>query len=286
MLQAAHRRGWRAKRLTEAPTKPSRYGFIRPHPAFMPQHIEIDKAMRSLCGTMVQDRDQVVTYDNKALQSQLLYPWQPWTHFYTDKARAMGYAGRFPVVSKAKEGASSVNVRIINSLQELHAHVERAFSPEGLPVSYCADGRTTRQQGYVLLQEFIPHTVTWRVNIIGNRAAIFKRYNYPDRPVAQTGNTEGVMDPGEHGGLLYYARHVAAALKTKWVALDILWDGERNKWALLETSLAWPWTRGEYADVPFLDLETNKNNGKWGDLWDVLYDQLEDGVFSAGPAGR
>lgn len=278
-LQAAMARGWKAKRITKAPSVPSRFGFIRPHPAYLSEHQAIDAAMRDKCGVMVQDRDQVVLYDDKIAQASRYAGLLPDTRIFTDKAEALAFEPKFPLISKASEGASSVNVRVINNLQEYRAHVDAAFSTAGIEVNRCADGTRTTQRGYVLLQRFIPHDRTYRVNVIGNCAAIFERFNYKDRPVAQTGNTAGVY--AHDMVLLQEAFDTAWLLGTKWCAFDFLWDAEHGKWVLLETSLAWPWNEKDYSDVPFFDHETGEPHGTWGTMWDVLYDQLESGVFGS-----
>jgi glutathione synthase/RimK-type ligase-like ATP-grasp enzyme len=277
-LKAAHRRGWAAKRITTSPTEPSRFGFIRPHPGHLADHQQIDQAMREVCGTMVQDRKQVTLYENKTAQQQFFGHHMPETlsSGILDEAVAFATQQGYPIVSKANEGASSVNVRIIESEAQLQRHLRQVFSKTGIPVHRCADGMMTVQKDYVFLQRFIPHDRTYRVNIIGNRAAIFERYNYADKPVAQTGNTQGIHDYTElHESLLKYAFSVARDIGSKWVALDILRDHERGQWYLLETSLAWPWNPNDYSDVPFT------GGGTWGAMWDVLYDQLESGVFAS-----
>jgi len=278
MIDAARRRGWKAKRIKSAPTEPSPFGFIRPHPGHMAEHIALDSAMRQHCRVMVQDRAQVISYDNKIEQIGMLSGFMPKTWLVTDVDDAVNNPPTFPVVSKAAEGASSVNVRVINTAAEYHDHVRQVFSPEGIKVNRCADGMMTHQQGYLYLQEFIPHDRTYRVNIVGNRAAVFERYNYADRPVAQTGNTKGIHEPRPE--LLDYAFDVAREIGSKWVALDILRRPESGEFVLLETSLAWPWSPNEYADTPFINTNGEKA-GTWGSLWDVLYDQLESGVFGS-----
>lgn len=277
-IKAAIRRGWNAKRITGEPDQLSRFGFIRPHPGHLAEHAAIDASMREVCGTMVQDRNQVLLYENKTSQLKFFGHHMPATLSSGNLDEAMEFATQqgYPIVSKANEGASSVNVRIISNEAQLTKHLRQVFSPAGIPVHRCADGMMTVQQGYVFLQRFIPHDRTYRVNIIGNRAAIFERYNYADKPVAQTGNTTGISDYTElHESLLKYAFGVAQSIGTKWVALDILRDHERGQWYLLETSLAWPWNPNDYSDVPFT------GGGTWGAMWDVLYDQLESGVFAS-----
>jgi glutathione synthase/RimK-type ligase-like ATP-grasp enzyme len=141
-------------------------------------------------------------------------------------------------------------------------------------VNLCASGAMTTQQGYLLLQRFIPHEITFRVNVLGNRRAIFERFNYPDKPVAQTGNVRPVMRfTPLHDSLIDYANQIAAEIGTRWCALDILWDDDR--WTLLETSLAWPWKQQEFSDTPLI------GGGTWGRKWDLLCEDLQAGVFGS-----
>ena len=238
----------------------------------MPLHRKYDNCIRSLSEVMIQDRQQVELYEDKTAQYAAFGRWMPDTWIFTSAEEALEHKpDAWPVVSKANEGASSVNVRIINNRAEYEAHVKQAFG-EGIPVNLCADGAMTTQRGYLFLQRFIPHDRTYRVNIVGERMAIFERFNYKDRPVAQTGNTNGVMrHTGLHQDLLEYAKIVGQDIGSKWVALDILRTDDG--WCLLETSLAWPWNPRDYRKVPFT------GGGQWGDLWDVLLDQCEAGVF-------
>ncbi len=256
-------------------------GFIRPHatPAVLHRNKwEDDLYMRDRL-TMIQDESQVMLYEDKTEQLKKFHRWMPDTHIAASAAVAHEIAKhwnvRFPMVSKANEGASSVNVRIIRSNDELHAHIDQAFGP-GIPVQYCdSRGTTGLQKGYVYLQEFIPHDITYRVNILGSGRAIFKRYCYPDRPVAQTGNVDAVheLDPLMES-LLEYADRFAAFAGTKWCALYVLRHGD--EWKLLETSLAWPWppTLADLASAPIF-----RTKYRWGDLFKCLMGEVLRGEW-------
>lgn len=257
-------------------------GFIRPHatPAVLHRNKnEDDSHMRSRL-TMIQDAQQVRLYEDKTAQLAAFGDWMPRTfvataHYAARECATDGLLRRYPIVSKANEGASSVNVRIIRSRDELLAHIDQAFGP-GIPVQYCdSRGTTGLQKGYVYLQEFIPHDITYRVNIIGSGRAIFKRYCYSDKPVAQTGNVDAVheLDPLMES-LLEYADRFAAFAGTKWCALDILRHGD--EWKLLETSLAWPWppTRADLANAPIF-----RTKYRWGDLFKCLMGEVLRGEW-------
>jgi glutathione synthase/RimK-type ligase-like ATP-grasp enzyme len=273
LIQAAQSLGWNARRVFEQdPIQPGGFGFFRPHPANMEEHRLLDLEMRRHL-VMVQDRAQVEVYEDKTEQ------WRRWGHLmpetwhYTSQAEAQQAQHDFPLVSKANEGASSVNVRILYTRQQYEAHVAQAFGP-GIKVNLCAGGATTTQKGYLLVQRFIPHTITFRVNILGPRRAIFERFNYPDKPVAQTGNVRPVMHfTVLHESLIEYANQVAAEIGTRWCALDILRDNDH--WTLLETSLAWPKNETDHRDTPLI------GGGTWGQLWHLLCADLAAGYFGS-----
>lgn len=256
-------------------------GFIRPHatPAVLHRNKMEDWPAMVDKLTMIQDWRQVRLYENKTEQLRKFRAWMPATVALDTREqieRFLQHEPRYGTwVSKANEGASSVNVRIIRSREELLAHIDRAFGP-GIPVQYCdSRGTTGLQKGYVYLQEFIPHDITYRVNIIGNGRAIFKRYCYPDKPVAQTGNVDAVheMDPLMES-LLDFADRFADFAGTKWCALDVLRHGD--EWKLLETSLAWPWppTRADLASAPIF-----RTKYRWGDLFRCLMSEVLRGEW-------
>lgn len=285
LIAAAQARGWPARRIRHGHEADGPgLGFIRPHadPEVLPRNLEDDARMRC-CLTMVQDRGQVEVYDNKSEQWRRWRAWMPPTWRFESEAEALDFVAAHDaaLVSKADVGASSVNVRVLRSRIEQESHIRRVFGA-GVEVDHCAGGRGGRrarslQHGYVLLQQFIPHEVTWRVNIIGRSWAIFRRFNYPDRPVAQTGNVEPVrqLDP-QTESLLAYCTRLVAALGTRWCALDIL-KVDHDEWRLLETSLAWPWpSPGDCMQAPFFG-DTRR---RWKEMWELLLDELEAGAFS------
>jgi glutathione synthase/RimK-type ligase-like ATP-grasp enzyme len=273
LIAAAERRGWAARRIShEHEIDTARYGFFRPHPAHMEEHRQLYRAMADRM-VMTQDAQQVRVYEDKSLQFELWHHLMPDTWRYTSQEEALQAQHEFPLVSKADQGASSVNVRILYNRQQYEAHVAQAFG-EGIPVNLCAGKAMTTQRGYLLLQRFIPHEITFRVNVLGPRRAIFERFNYPDKPVAQTGNVRPVMHFTElHESLIEYANQVAAEIGTRWCALDILRDNDH--WTLLETSLAWPKNETDYRDTPLT------GGGTWGELWHLLCNDLADGYFGS-----
>jgi len=267
-VTAARARGYNAGELSDKPG----YCVFLPHAN--PDQLKVDQAFaRTLKHVMITDLTQIEVYDNKRKQTALWSKWMPETWVFTNKEEALSQNFDFPLISKADVGASSYNVRLIENQNQLEEHVKIIFS-KGLEVNHCDSmGTKSLQKGYVILQRFIPHNVTYRVNLIGNARAVFFRYNFPDRPMAQTGNVRPAKVYDDLADLLDFTDQVNEDVQTKWCAFDILKDGD--SWRLLETSLRWPWpSPGDCDNGIFF------NSGrKWIDMWEVLMDEVEAGVF-------
>ena len=278
IIDAGARHGYQGKRIRSGRETQgqSGIGFIRPHAD--PKRLKINivdyhEMANSLL--MIQDADQVELYEEKSKQFFLWGDLMPTTwHFESlEPAMELLQACDYPIVSKADVGASSVNVRILADRKSAEKHVRQIFGP-GIPVNHCSGGAKSLQRDYVLLQRFIPHEITWRVNAIGDARAVFKRYCYPDRPVAQTGNVEPAMEmTPEIESLLEYSDRVFARIGSKWCALDILRDGD--EWKLLETSLAWPWpSPGKCNEGPIFRTER-----LWIEMFDVMFEEFQRGAW-------
>lgn len=286
-IEAAERHGYTGKRIRSGDQvnfELGGVGFIRPHanPDILRRNQIDDAVMRERCDLVIQDRTQVELYENKSGQFRLWGDWMPNTWRFEHRAAAIDFVrtADYPLVSKADVGASSRNVRILRNRREAERHIQALFGP-GVLVDHCSGGRRggqykSRQRGYALLQQFIPHNVTWRVNAIGDARAIFKRYCYPDRPVAQTGNVEPVMElDAETESLLEYADRFVEECGSKWLAIDVLKDGDQ--WKLLETSLAWPWPSPGRCNEGTIF----RSGRVWIDMFDVMFQELERGAWSA-----
>lgn len=280
-LASARARGYEARRIhygEEVWEEGEGVGFIRPHadPATLVRNHGDYAMMRAAGLTMIQDPMQMALYEDKWGQAELWGDLMPETHLLKDKAAALALvdAVQYPIVSKAKEGASSVNVRIIPDAPSLVDHIEQVWGA-GVSVNPCGGSTRVKQRGYMILQRFIAHDVTWRVNIVGNAFAIFRRFNYPDRPVAQTGNVAPVMKvDAEMESLLAFSKQFFELAETNWCAIDVLKDADGD-WKLLETSLAWPWpSPGDCDDAPFFGTPH-----QWRGMWDCMFDAVEAGVW-------
>jgi hypothetical protein len=285
IIDAANRHGFEGKRILRGEeVEENGYGFLRCHAepsALIRNQRDFDLMDARL--TMIQDEVQVRVYENKSAQFDRWKTWMPPTWRFNDEGAALIFVSdwnQYPLVSKADVGASSINVRILKNRHEALSHVRELFGP-GIKVKHCSHGpgverdACSLQHGYVLLQQFIPHKVTWRVNAIGTKRAAFMRYCYPDRAVAQTGNVEPVMKMGEQVEALFaFCDRFFDVANTKWCAVDVL--QENDKWWLLETSLAWPWpSPGRCNSAPIFG--TNK---KWLQMFDVMMEEVQAGVWS------
>lgn len=278
LIQSAKARGYDARRIFRGEeVDADGVGFIRCHaePKALKRN-QRDYDLMAARLTMVQDRPMVETYESKSEQFRRWSEWMPPTWRFTDRDEALQFCERdapYPLVSKADVGASSVNVRILKNKHEAIAHVASLFAA-GVPVHHCAGNARSVQKGYALLQKFIPHTVTWRVNAVGTKRAAFMRYCYRDRPVAQTGNVEPVMTvTPQVESLLAYADQVFEAIGTKWCAIDVLQD--EDQWRFLESSLAWPWpSPGACNSAPFFGTKR-----RWAQMFEMMLDELEAGTW-------
>lgn len=276
--QAARNHGYSARRIFAGVEVQSEgVGFIRPHADWrkLPTNRIDDELMRGRL-LMIQDRAQVEVYEDKSQQFARWGALMPDTWRFTNAEAAQAFiaSADYPIVSKADVGASSVNVRILQNRKQAELHIAQLFG-DGIKVNHGAHCPDTMQRGYALLQRFIPHTTTWRVNAIGDARAVFKRYCYKDRPVAQTGNVDPTyeMSP-ELESLLDFSDRFFARAGTKWCAIDVLKDG--SEWKLLETSLAWPWPSPGDCDNGTIF----RSRHKWIGMFEVMFDELERGAWA------
>lgn len=222
---------------------------------------------------LITDATQIMLYEDKCAQAKFFEEHLPPTWVFTCKAGALEWIEKrkvWPIVSKASVGASSEYVEVISKDQAIEK-VQEAFGP-GIDLRH---PNWDRQKGYVLFQHFLPgNSFTWRVNVIGNEVALFRRFNHPNKPTAQTGNTEPVTDfTAEVEAVCMYARSVARSIDSKWVALDILRDYQHGGLYLLETSLAWPWPGVGRGALFF------PSRRPWIQMFELMFDQAEQGVF-------
>jgi hypothetical protein len=282
MIEAAQRRGYEAQRIRRGTgATPGGLGFLRPHavPAVLKQNLDDYLTMAERMA-MVQDLAQVEVYEDKSAQFWRWSQYMPATWRFDERERAFEFVRNYhgALVSKADVGASSYNVRILHTQAEQLNHVQQLFG-RGVHVDHCAGGPggakvTSLQRGYALLQEYIPHSTTVRINTVGRCYATFLRYNAPGTQTAQTGNVDGLTEPHPAGPV---AMAIAEAIGTKWCAFDFLQaaDGE---YKLLETSLAWPWpSPGNCMEARFF----GPTEHRWANIWDLMLDEYEAETWTA-----
>jgi hypothetical protein len=170
------------------------------------------------------------------------------------------------IVLKARFGASSQFVRVVDP-GEAKAYLNQIFG-DGVPL---ASNKWKLWKNHAVVQEFLPgNSWTWRVNVVGDQQAYFRRYNYADRPVAQTGNVEAFNDvPVE---LTEFADQCSHLLNSRWCALDILTD-PRGEYRLIETSLGWPFP-GEGGTALW-----HPSGAPWNEMFYQMFEEIEDGTF-------
>lgn len=279
----AQRRGWDARIIRAAyEIDDDGYAFVRlhSHPRYRVRDQLAAAQIRAALsvGRMIQDEKQIKLYDNKRGQHGMWGHLMPQTSIFEDEGHALDFVRNapLPLISKADVGASSKNVRYLHTRGQAEAHIRQIWHG-GVPVSHCSspDHAVSKQHNYVYLQKFIPHSLTYRVNIIGRQRAVFFRRCHADRPLAQTGNVYPALEmTDETADLLAWADGVFAHLGTQWCAIDALRDGD--SWRLLETSLCWPWpSPGNCNDAVFF----GGSKRRWREMFDVLLDEVEAGVW-------
>jgi len=273
-------------RMFEAAVEPDRgYAFVHMHhhPNLRRLHKKLMQNLSVNNGlTLIPDYRSSVLYDDKLEQARHLARWMPPTKAFFTPMAAKGYLNNdepaYPFLSKSAEGASSNNVRMINSYQEAMAEVRAAFSDRGIPMHY-----DLAQLGYLLWQRFIPendHDV--RVVGIGRQRLVLRRFNRTDRPMASgSRNFQSVVDADDEvRSALDYSDRFFEVERMKWAAVDMVRD--ETRWYILETTVGW--TMGGYVDCAFFARTDGewKPTGKVGrDAWAVLVNEIEQGTFDS-----
>lgn len=282
LVKAASARGHDAH-LFDDPRKPD-HGYVFYHMHHHPQTRGRDKRFMQILNmnpnlTLIPEYRSSRLFDDKMEQACELASWMPRTHVAWSPGAARSVLDRgllsLPLVSKASEGASSNNVRLVRTLEEARLEIKHAFSDLGIKVHY-----GQKQHGYLLWQEFIPDN-DWdlRVISIGNARLLLKRFNRAGVPFASgSGKFEAVTQiDATLDEAFCTANAFFAAQEMKWCGIDLV-RSPSGDWKVLETTVGW--TMHGYADCMFFkhDGEPMMRTGR--DVWDVLIDQIEAGVFS------
>jgi len=199
-------------------------------------------------------------YDDKIAQYYLLtavgVPMpQTWIWFDFEQAMQWLITVEFPLVIKLWSGAGSTNVRLVRNIGEAQMWLKQLFrqgvyslvsvsrAPWGWKRRIRAAAKSLllgqplneeRSQwhlhkNYVLFQEFIPNNeFDTRVNIIGRKAFVLRRYNRPNDFKASGSNIIDVDPKKVNLETVRFAFHVAQKLGPQMVAMDILQHHEDN----------------------------------------------------------
>jgi hypothetical protein len=153
---AAAKRGYDAKIVASGAEAHGRagLGFIRPHAAPNKQKSMRDDSLMRSCLTMVQDRAQVDVFENKGEQFARWAEFMPPTWRFNARPTALKFADsadpHMVFVSKADEGASSSNIRILSTRAALKEHIKTVFM-RGVRGRHCG-GHMTMPRTYIMLQ--------------------------------------------------------------------------------------------------------------------------------------
>lgn len=296
--EAAIKRGHDAH-LFDDPRAPQD-GFVFMHMHHHPSVRLLHKRMMAIMAmnadlTLIPDYRSSVLYDDKLEQARQLARYMPRTRvFYTPGAsrRFLDSGPILPFMSKSLDGASSHNVRFVETYDAAKLEIRQAFSDLGIKCRY-----SQVQRGYLMWQDFIPgNEGDVRIAAIGNKRLILRRGNFPDRPMA-SGNGKltpiiSLEDP-EIMAALFTANEFFAAENLKWSAVDMIRD-QVGRWYILEITVGW--TLHGYYECTFIDCRPTaesgcprlmtKVNGEAHEVpitgqgtWEMLIDEIEAGIF-------
>jgi glutathione synthase/RimK-type ligase-like ATP-grasp enzyme len=256
-------------------------GYVFMHMHHHPQVRLVHKRIMAIMAmnpalTLVPEYRSSVLYDDKIEQARQLARWMPRTNVFHTPGAARRYldkAPELPFMSKASEGASSHNVRLVSTYDEARLEIKHAFSDLGIKCRY---GQT--QRGYLMWQDFIPGNAgDIRVIAIGTKRLLLRRGNRDDRPMASgSGRIEAVTNAmlskdTEAQQALIFANRFFAQENLNWCGIDLVKDAT-NRWYVLETTVGW--TLNGYYDCEFVGTKLKGDR-----IWSVFLDEVEAGVF-------
>lgn len=275
LFQAAGKRGHKATLFTCAgEVTGGGYVFIRLCQTQPRLHFDREQ-YSALLGApgriMIQDPGQVHAYEDKLAQVAMWRDFMPRTFALFTKQQALALAAmtQYPLVSKSSIGSASHNVRILADQDAAVREIEAVFD-KGIKVSLGV------QKGYWLVQEFVPHDVTYRVTAVGTKRHIYQRFNFKDRPVAAPSavvRTKPLPMGPLAERILEFSNRFFEMANTRWCAIDIL-PNTSGGWFLLETALGWARGNDESGNAPFYGTKYSLLQQH-----ELLLDEIEAGVF-------
>lgn len=188
---------------------------------------------------MIPTIQECIMYDDKWMCYEKYPKWTPKTHLISSYRQACEICKSvsFPLISKAKQGAASSNVRLVQNEQQARKEIEEAFVAGGI-----AQFGGAKQKGYLIWQEFCANnTHDWRVIMLAKKYGyVLKRHNRPDVPFASGSGRLGPiweLDK-ETEALLNFTREFAVEGNLSFVGVDIVYNSE-NKPVILEITTGW-----------------------------------------------
>jgi len=235
-------------------------------------------------GKSVQGEHDLVLYENRTRQMELLRDWMPHGHVVRsmDQAEEVIAELGLPIVSKAPWGSSSKTVRLLTTKRDAIAEAEKVLHGGGITFPGWPP-----QHGACLWQKFLPgNEYSLRVARISKRWGwAFKVMNRPhDWRASGSGLCVPLTADDWESPYFRYAINTAAlaaaVMSSRWVGFDLLMDRETEQWRIVDTTLAWnlkPGLLGANYDAPVYDLNTFEPHPKGltgASQWDLLLDDL------------
>jgi hypothetical protein len=235
-------------------------------------------------GKCIQSANDLRCYENRVRQMALLEKWYPPGAYITHgeswdvEAKRLG----LPLVSKARFGSSSHTVRALHTREECAAEVLEVFT----------NGKTFRggqtQYGELLWQEMIRgNEYALRVARISYKWGwVFKVMNRAhDWRASGSGRCLPVTgkELWDHRFAINTFLDMADnGLESRWCAADLLYDRPRERWRVVDVTLAWNLSRnlagGNY-DADIINLHTfspHPRGYKGRDQWKALLEDIEE----------
>lgn len=224
---------------------------------------------------LIPDLFSIMCYENKLMQTIAHRPYMPRTEILlpTDTVRDAQHAAEelgFPFISKAQEGSSSTNIRLVKDMNQALQEYRDAMVGDGIPLA-----RGAIQKGYLIWQKFCAgNPCDYRVCINGNYTLMLERDNAHGRPFASgSGKNRPINDPDNfQTGAIEKAWDFFNEYRLKWCGIDLVFDYDDNSWRVLETTLGW--SLRAYEDCTYFGTEY-----KGRDIWQLLVEQIKEGVF-------